>query len=218
MLSGVLLGLHWITYFYSLSVAGVAVGVLSLFTYPLLIAVLEPLVFKTPLQVRHLFFALLALVGVYVMVPSFDLANESLQGVLWGVVSALCFAIRNLLMKKHIVGYPGTTLMFYQLVVIVLTFWPVFLVWDAAPLQTDWPWLLVLGLITTAAGHTLFVMSFRHFTVSTVGILSSLQPIFGILLGWVFLSEVPPRNAILGGSIILVVAVIEAVLAGMRRA
>lgn len=49
-LGGILLGGHWVTYFYALQLSTVAIGMLSLFTYPVITALLEPLILKTSFQ------------------------------------------------------------------------------------------------------------------------------------------------------------------------
>ena len=36
ILSGLLMGVHWVTYFYALQMSNVAIGMLSMFTYPVL--------------------------------------------------------------------------------------------------------------------------------------------------------------------------------------
>ena len=51
-LSGFFLGAHWITYFYSLQLSNVAIALLSLFTYPILTVFLEPLFYKTKLNLK----------------------------------------------------------------------------------------------------------------------------------------------------------------------
>ena len=43
VISSVLLGVHWITYFYALKFSNVAIGMLSLFVFPVITALLEPL-------------------------------------------------------------------------------------------------------------------------------------------------------------------------------
>ena len=48
------MGTHWVTYFYALQWSNVAIGMLSLFTYPVITALLEPLFFNTRFQLRHL--------------------------------------------------------------------------------------------------------------------------------------------------------------------
>jgi drug/metabolite transporter (DMT)-like permease len=64
-------------------------------------------------------------------------------------------------------------------------------------------------MITTAIGHTLFLMTFKHFSITTVSILSSIQPVYGILIGAIFLKEIPELTTIFGGFLILGSVVIE---------
>jgi len=42
-----------------------------------------------------------------------------------------------------------------------------------------------------------------------VSIMSSVQPIYGILLGMLFLHETPDQSAVLGGALILTSVVVE---------
>ena len=100
--SGLLMGLHWLTYFYALKLSNVAIGMISLFTYPILTAFLEPLLLKTKLQKAHLMLGLLVLLGIYFLVPSFDLENKYTVAVAVGVLSALFYALRNLILKTKV--------------------------------------------------------------------------------------------------------------------
>ena len=61
---GVLLGLHWITYFHSLQLSTVSIGMLALFTYPVFTAILEPLILKTTFDIRSIGLSVLAFIGV----------------------------------------------------------------------------------------------------------------------------------------------------------
>ena len=47
ILSALFLAAHWITYFYALKLSNVALGILSLYTFPIITALLEPLFIKT---------------------------------------------------------------------------------------------------------------------------------------------------------------------------
>jgi drug/metabolite transporter (DMT)-like permease len=78
---------------------------------------------------------------------------------------------------------------------------------EAVPDQL--PYLLLLGAVTTALGHTLFLTSFSHFNISTASIMSSIQPLFGVLIAMVFLSEIPSLKSVLGGVLILTTVVLE---------
>jgi drug/metabolite transporter (DMT)-like permease len=77
--------------------------------------------------------------------------------------------------------------------------------------------LLTLALLTTAVGHTLFVMSFKNFSISTASIMSSIQPVYGILFGMFLLNEIPSENTLIGGFLILTTVTIESVQSNRRK-
>ena len=209
--SGLFFGAHWITYFYALQLSNVAIGMLSLFTYPVITALLEPLFFKTKLNNKHVFLGIVVLIGIYFLTPEFNLSNNYTKGVVFGVISSVFYALRNILLKKKISSYNGSMLMFYQMIIVTLVLWPAFFIFDVNPIANDVPALLVLALVTTSIGHTLFVMSFKNFSISTASIMSSVQPIYGVIFGFLFLSEIPASKTLIGGFLILTTVVIESI-------
>jgi drug/metabolite transporter (DMT)-like permease len=211
VLSGLLLGGHWITYFYALQFGNVAIGMLSLFTYPVITALLEPLFFKNQLNVKQVFLGIMVLVGVFFLTPEFSIKNDHTVGVLFGMVSAVFYALRNILSKKHAVHYHGTAIMFYQVAIVTIFLWPVLLIQTPIIGLNDWKALVVLAVLTTSVGHTLFVMSFKNFNITTASIMSSIQPVWGIVFGMVFLAEIPSKTTILGGLLIVSTVVIGSI-------
>jgi drug/metabolite transporter (DMT)-like permease len=207
--SGTLLTLHWVTYFFALQWSGVAIGMLSLFTFPILTVFLEPLFFKTKLHPIHLIFGVFILIGIYLLVPAFDFESEQSKGLLMGLFSALTYALRNLILKKRIEKIKGSLLMFYQLGITLVLLFPVLMLYPLDTFTAQIPYLLFLGLVTTALGHSLFLNSLTYFTVSTASIMNSIQPIFGILIAFFFLNEIPPASSLIGGGMILTTVVIE---------
>lgn len=208
-ISAVFLGVHWITYFYALRLSNVAIGMLSLFTYPVATALLTPLFFKTKLNIKHVILGLIVLIGIYFLTPEFNFENNYTKGVLFGLISSIFYSLRNILLKQKISTYHGSMLMFYQLVIVSFTLWPVLFLIDFTPKISDWQALITLALVTTAIGHTLFVMSFKNFSISTASIMSSIQPAYGILLGMLFLGEIPSKTTIIGGILIVSTVIIE---------
>lgn len=219
LLGGILLGGHWVTYFYALRLSSVAVGMLALFTYPVISAILEPLVLKTRFDPWTIILALISLAGLFFLVPELSFDNQYTLGITIGVISAIFYSFRNILIKKQIGGQSGITIMFYQLLVVSVLGWPMLWIestsWSAV--SGNWQGLLVLGLLTTATGHTLFTFSFRHFSVSTVSILSALTPLIGTFYGYIVLSEVPTGNTLIGGGIIFSTVLAESLRHVMKR-
>lgn len=208
-LGGILMAAHWVTYFFALQWAGVAIGMLSLFTYPVITAFLEPVLLKVKFDPKQLILALLICVGIYLIVPDFNFSNSSSKGLLIGLLSAFFYALRNISLKRPSSKYPGSVLMGYQMLATLVILAPSLFLFDIHLVKSQLPILLALALFTTTIGHTLFISSFKYFSISTASILSSVQPVFGIVMAFLFLGEVPALTTIIGGLIILSTVVVE---------
>ena len=209
LISAIFLGAHWITYFLSLKASNVAIGMLSLFTFPVITALLEPFFSKEKFNPMHMLLGILILVGIYFIAPELNFSNQYFIGIVFGLISALCYSIRILILKSFTTSYDSSIIMFYQLVVLSVVLFPVLFLFDVSNIQSQYPYILILGLITTALGHTLFVKSLRYFSAATASIIGSIQPIFGIIIAFFFLNEVPELNTAIGGFIILTTVLIE---------
>ena len=210
-ISGLLMAVHWVTYFYALKLSNVALGVLSLYTFPIIIALLEPLFLKVKFDPIYILLGLMVLIGLFILTPEFNIENTQVKGILFGVFSAFCYAVRILILKQHVAKYNGTMLMFYQTVIITILLLPTLFFMDISGLESQFPYLLLLAFLTTAIGHSLMLYSLKFFSASTASIISSLQPVFAIILAFFFLQEIPIIRTFWGGSLILLTVVIESV-------
>ena len=211
ILGAIFMAGHWITYFYALKLSNVALGMLSLYTFPVITSLLEPVFMKIKFNPMHIVLGLIVLLGIYILAPEFNLESSHVQGIGLGLISALCYSLRILIMKQYVVKYNSTMLMFYQVVMITVLLAPTLFLMDTTNITTQYPYVLLLALVTTAIGHTLMVKKFSYFSVSTASIISSVQPIFGIILAFFFLSEIPTLNTFIGGLLILSTVVIESI-------
>lgn len=219
-LIGAVLGLHWVSFFHSMQVSTVAIGMLSLFTYPVITVLIEPFFTRQKLQTSDLLAGIMVLLGVFVMVgddlQTFD--NAAVQGVFWGVISAFLFAMRNLLQKYYYPSVPSDRLMLHQ--VIAVSFMLLLFVDYPAVSELsggDWLTLLLLGMVSTAMGHTLLSYSLKHLPAKSIAMISCLQPIFATLFAWLLLQETPAFSVLAGGAIIVSVALYESVKRASAR-
>jgi len=215
-LCGLVLALHWTMFFRSVQVSTVAVGLLAYSSFPVFTAFLEPLAFREPWDRWSLLFALLAVAGVFLIVPALDLANPVFQGVLWGLGAGLTFAVLALLNRRLARGRSSLTVAFYQDLFAVAFLVP-FAVLADFKLTGRTLWLLaLLGVFGTAAAHTLFINGLKHVRARTASIIASLEPVYGIVLALVFLNESPSLRTVSGGLLILAAALIVTARAARR--
>ena len=211
IISSLFMAAHWISYFYALKLSNVALGMLSLFTFPLITALLEPFFLKTKFNPIHLVLGTIILIGIYILAPKFNLESDDLKGILFGLFSAFCYSIRILILKQHVDHYHGSMLMFYQTSVITIVLFPVLFFMDVSGFQSQVPYLLLLAIITTAIGHSLMVHSLKFFSATTATIIGSIQPVFGIIIAFVVINEIPAVNTIWGGLLIISTVFIETI-------
>jgi drug/metabolite transporter (DMT)-like permease len=201
-LSGALLAAHWFTFFLSIHVSTVAIGLLAFSTFPLFATFLEPLVFGERLHRRDVVMALAVTAGLVLVTPSFDFGNHLTQGLLWGILSAFLYAVLSLQNRSYASRYPAISIAFYQQAFAALCTLPFALQWQGTLSQSDLGYLLILGVVFTALGQGLVVASLRHLRAQTTSVVFGLEPVYGILLAWLLIGEIPTGRTLLGGVLI----------------
>jgi drug/metabolite transporter (DMT)-like permease len=217
LLLGVLLAAHWVTYFHSMQVASIAVGVIALYTFPVMTVFLEPLFHGGRPHWMDVLSAMAVLFGIYLLVPEFRLDDTTTQGVLWGMLSALLFALRNIIQGRYFNTYPAKQALFYQILVTIVVLLPFGseVIPSVSPFQ--WGQLLLLGVIFTALPHTLFAFSLRHFRAKTASLVACLQVVYATLFAALLLNEWPALATMIGGVIVVSAAVFETWITGRRH-
>ncbi len=209
---GLLLGLHWVTFFNAMQISSVAVGMLALFSFPMITILLEPLFTRQRIKAGDLVAGVVMLAGLAVMVGQnlADLQGPIAQGVTWGVFSAVLFVLRNLFQKYCFSHVTSDSLMFHQavgvgLMLVIFVDYPLVSTLAAPDLLK----LFLLGIFSTAGAHTLLVFCLKQLPAKSVSLISCLQPVIASLLAWYVIKETPELPVLLGGGMVLSVAVYE---------
>jgi len=213
ILLGVVVGIHWVTYFAGMQMAGITVGIIAFFTYPVITVFLEPLLsrakVKSKPQIKDIIIAFVVLIGIYLLIPEINLGNQTTLGIVTGIISAFFFALRNVLHKNYFSHYSGPHTMLYQTLVAFIMLG---LFVEVPPMQVsvdDWLLILLVGVIFTAMPHALFASSLRHLSATTAGLISCLQPLYGSVLAFLLLNERVNISTIIGGLLVVSAAIFE---------
>ncbi len=203
VLLGLILSAHWVSFFQSIQVSTVAVGLLSFSTYPVFTTFLEPLLLREKLVKTNVFFSLFCLSGVFLIIPRFELSDSTFAGVLWGLLSGLTFALLTIANRKLAQRYSSLLVAFYQDFFATLFLLPLFFVLRPLLTTRDILLLVVLGVICTAGSHTLFIEGMKKIRAQTASLIHFLEPVYGIIFAFLFLREIPSLRTISGGVVIL---------------
>ena len=212
---GVLLALHWTAFFQAINVSNVAIGLLSFSSFPLFTAILEPLLLHQRPSRIQIVAALLILPGIFLLVPSFTLQNQTTLGVMWGVLSGASFALLSVTNRWLGRTYSSLMISLYQDGIAALVLLPIFFFTATG---TSWTpqtllILIILGVVCTALAHTLFIASMRDITAQTASLLASLEPVWGIIFGIVLLGAIPTTRTLIGGAIIISATLLPGIMA-----
>ncbi len=215
---GVLMGLHWSLFFHAIQVSTVAIGILAHFSSPLITVTLEPLLDRRWPAWEDAIAAACVMLGLGIMVPQWSLDNQALWGIVFGLGSALTMASRNVFQRRWLQGESSAQGMVVQTGVAALLCLPALDVAGASALPaSQWGYILLLGLVSTALAHTLLVVGLKHLPAKTVGLISCFQPPIAIVLSALLLREMPAGRTLVGGSLILACALYEAIKVQRRR-
>ena len=217
LLLGVFLGLHWVTYFHAMQISSIAVGIIALYTYPVITVFLEPFFHGEQPHIKDVLSAIVVLFGIYLLVPEFSIDNQTTIGVFWGVISAFLFAMRNIIHGRYFKAYPARHALFYQTLAVIVLLTP--FAGQVVPevSQTQWWLLVVLGIFFTAVPHTLFAHSLLHLKAKTASLVGCMQVVYGTLFAALFLREIPDWSTVLGGLIVISAAAYETVTSHKQR-
>ena len=201
---GLLLAFHWVAFFRAIQLSTVAIGLLTFSSFPLFTTFLEPWFFREPLRGRAVALALLTLAGVALVVPPPQLAPQHFAGALWGIASGASFAWLSLLNRRYVAHFSGRTVAFYQDVGATLVLLPLAVTMGVPlPGPADWGRLLLLGVVFTGLSHTLFINGLRQVKAQTASVITTLEPVYGVLAAWLWLDEMPGLRTLVGGLLIL---------------
>lgn len=203
---GLTLAFHWTAFFESIQQSTVAIGVLTFSTFPVFTSFLEPILYKQAFKVKDVLLAGVALLGVALILPSFDFSHQYTTGVLWGIASGASFAVITLGSKKMMSKYSSNNVSFFQNTIAALILSVFFCEDIAHGTHQDWIFLVILGIVFTGIAHTLFINSMKGMKAHTASLIACLEPFYGIIMAWIILNEIPTLRMLAGGILILTVA------------
>ena len=206
--TGIVLAVHWVTFFHSIQTSTVAIGAITFTTFPLFITFIEPLVFREKLKIKNIIRAVFVLVGVVITIPEFSLGNQMTIGIIWGMISSFTYAIATMANRYFSKKYTSRVVCIYEqgtaaLVLLPSVFW-VPAVWRVQ----DIIGIIIVGCVCTAFAYSFYITAQRRVKAQTAGIIAGMETVYGIFFAFALLGEVPTARELIGGAVILGTSII----------
>lgn len=222
LFSGLVIAMHWFTFFQAIKVSNISVTLACLSTGALFASVLEPIFYGKKIVLYEVLFGLLVVVGLGII---FKVEGNYIEGILLALTSAFLSAVFSVINGKFAKYNDAAVITFYELLGGV-GFFSLYLLasgsFTAEFFQvsvTDLIWLLVLGSVCTAYAFLASVKVMKFLTPYTVMLTINLEPIYGIILGILVFSESEKMSPefYIGASIILATVILNGIIKNYKK-
>ena len=210
--TGIVLAAHWLTFFHSIQLSTVAIGLLSFSIFPIVVAIIEPLFDDAPWHRSSLIYALIASAGVALIVLPADIDASGIRGTAWGMVSGVLYALVTIMNRRAVRHTDPLQIGLWQNAAAFCVLLP----FNLNALAIDLPALglvILLGVVITAGAHTLFIHGMRRVPARLAALIGTLEPVYGIAAAVLIIGEIPSLGTLAGGILIVL-----AVASSSRRA
>lgn len=189
LLTGVVVGAHWLTFFLAVKISNPSTALVGFATCSLWAALLEPIVKKQKIQMVEVFLGIVVVVGLYIIF-SFDFKYPLglFLGILSGVTVAI-FGVINSLMVRRI---KSTTITFYEMTGACLSIAVSMLFMtdlQLVPSALDWLWIAILALVCTVYAYAIAIELMKRLSVFFIQLSLNLEPVYGIILALLIFGE-----------------------------
>lgn len=203
-LTGIVLAVHWLSFFISVQLAGVAIATLTFSTFPMFTLFLEARRDKKWLNKTQIAASVIIVIAVSLLVHIDSRETNLLLGAISGLVSAVTFAWFGVVSKKLGGQLPTLSVSFYQNLVVAIVLLPTLPFASRMPDQVmEWGFLFMLGVITTALMHQLYFYALQRLPASTCSGFVALEPIYAIVFAALLFSDPITPVVILSGVMIV---------------
>lgn len=236
---GILIAVHWITFFGAIKISNISITLAGISTGALWSSLLVPLFTPSKLDVKELVLGLLVIVGIGVVfyespnaanIHDITFAGLTMSNYQWGLLIALfssalsaTFSIFN---KMLVASYPKPVqVTFWELsfAFVSIALYAIFV--QKSPMDmwatstSDWIYIAVLALLCTAYPFIKSVELLKRLSPFSVMLAINLEPVYGILFAAAFFgaSESMSPRFYIGVGIILATVIANGIIKARKR-
>ena len=216
LICGVLIALHWITFFYAIKISNVSITVSMMSSAAFLTSLIEPLFFKKKFLLYELILGILSLFGVFII---FKAELKYIDGLIVALISSILVSVFTLLNSRIVINNSSITISFYELFVgFLFSLLYYYLFFDESLIlkktnNQDFMLLVILGIVCTSYAFTKSVDLIKYLKPFTIMMIINMEPVYAILISLLIFgeSEYLSINFYIGFFIILIAVIINGI-------
>ena len=219
---GLLITIHWVFFYASIKYSNISIGVVCYCLTSFFTAVFKPLIDKTKFKFSELLLSALTLLGIS-LIFHFDASYQ--LAISLGVISSAFAALYTIYNERLVRSYDSIIINYYQmtggtiglgvLLPIYLHFFPAE---SLVPNLKDTLYLILLSLFCTVGLYVSFAEVLKKIPAFTVNLSFNLEPIYAIILAFLFFDESKQVNTwFYVGLFFVVISVVLQSLISVRK-
>ena len=212
---GFIIAIHWVTFYGSVKYGNVSIAVVCISASGFFTAFFDPLFNRRSISFIEVLLGAIAIVGIYII---FDFHPQYKLGIIFGIISAIGSSLFPIFNKRLLVKHDPETLTLYEMIggfLALSVIVPFYLLYFPAdyyiPTFHDWLWLLLLAWVCTVLCFDLQLNSLKKLSPFTCNLAYNLEPVYGIILAFLFFRENKDLNTkfYLGVGLILLAVILQ---------
>lgn len=207
---GMLITIHWVFFYASIKYSNISIGVVCYCLTSFFTAIFSPVINKKKFAVSELLMSMLTLLGIGLI---FHFDGSYHAGIILGVISSAFAALYTIYNERLVKHYDSKVINYYQMLggtIGLGVLMPLYLYYYPAvsliPDLKDTLYLLLLSLFCTVGLYVLFAEVLKRIPAFTVNLSFNLEPIYAIIMAFLFFGEGKEVNFSFYVGLILVMA------------
>lgn len=206
MLLGIFQASAMFSYFSAIIHTNVSVAVLLLYTAPVYVILLSPLLLNESISKQSWLALILSMSGVVLVIQPQHMFQEML-GIAAGMLSGIFYALMIITSRYLRKYYTGVAQAHWAFIITMIMFFPYAMVsYDI--LYANLHLLILFGLLPTAIGAVLYLNGLHSIKAQTASIIGLIEPISAVLFAFIILKEIISYITMVGGGLILAGAIL----------
>ncbi|MEC7063881.1 MAG: DMT family transporter [Bacteroidota bacterium] len=192
ILSGIMISLHWITFFGAVKQSSVSLTLSVLSSGAFITSLLEPIFYRRKIILYEVLFGLLIIIGLILILNT---QIDNLRGFVYAIISTFLAVGFTLINGKYVNKTNPYVLSFYELLVgcvvvsIVIIIGGGFSVEFFMISREDLIWIVILALICTSYAFVISIVVMRELSPYSIMLGINMEPVYGILLAIIIFGE-----------------------------
>jgi len=202
--------LRMYTFFMAYIYTSIPNAIIVLYTWPIFATILSVIFLKERISRRQVGLLVLSFIGILIVYSdqTISIENRDFIGLTAGVVCAFSYASTIVIFKSRTGNYKPTEMIFYQNLLPAIVFIPFLFLNVPTPTVLDWQLSISHGVIIGVIMFFMFFHGLRLLPASLTSMITYVEVVAAMLLGYFILGEALSGAAIIGAILIILSTVL----------